>query len=285
MTSKSKIRSQTGPTILPPPQTILRRLAAAAAAAAKGAGQAGRVVAGAAGSSAAAAAKGAGQAGRVVAGAAGSSAAAAAKGAEQAGRAITDVILTISVKIAEVRQQAKIEEYVKALESVPREKFIAGLPALVLEIEGRLQAPRKFGKRDLDVYDQVVAPVLAEERREHPADTALSHGRGSEKIPWDDPDKLANWLKACSQTDERTLSTGQRLFEKLGRKFKDTICGEGGPYELIDEISLRDMASHTGKTIIGIIGTSYVLAVWVPLAAVLAWVIVKTGLKMYCERD
>jgi len=264
MTSKSKIRSQTGPTILPPPQTILRRLAAAAAAAAKGAGQAGRVVAGAAGPSAAA----------------------ATKGAEQAGRAITNVILTISVKIGEVRQQAKVDEYVKALESVPREKFIAGLTALVLEIEGRRQAPRKFGKRDLDVYDQVVAPVLAEERHDHPSDTALlSRGTASEKIPWDDPDKLANWLKACSQTDERTLSTGERLFEKFGRKFKDTICGEGGPYELIDEISLRDMASHTGKTIIGIIGTSFVLAVWVPFAAVLAWVIVKTGLKMYCERD
>ena len=238
----------------------------------------------------AAAAKGAVRAGRVVADAAGSSGAAAAKGAEQAGHAITDVILTISVKIGEVRQQAKIDEYVKALEAVPREKFVAGLAAIVVEIEGRRQEYRgKFGKRDLDIYDRVVAPVLAEERRDYPSDTLC--GRVSEEIPLDDPDKLARWLKR-SQTDERTLSTGQRLLEKFGRNFKETICGKGGPYELFNKTDLHRIASRISKVIVTsfigtpFIGTSFALAsVWVSFATVLAWAIIKPGLKTYCEPD
>jgi hypothetical protein len=317
MTTKFKIKSP--PTILPSPPTILnpRRLAAAAKKGAeRSAALAGRAIAGtisAAGSSvvgighmAAAAKQGAERsaalAGRAIAGTistAGSSvvaighmAAAAKQGAEHsaavAGRAIAGAIVEIGQVgqgRADQREQAKLDQYVSALSAVPREKLIAALPALLVEIERQRQARGKFAKRDLDIYDQVVAPVLAEERRDYPSDTGLlSHGRVSENIPLDDPNELANWLNARSQTDKRTLSTGQRLLEKFGRKFKETICGKGGPYELFHKTGLQDnpVVSYITK---GIIGTSFVCASLWAFAAVLAWAIVKTGLKVYCEPD
>lgn len=44
-----------------------------------------------------------------------------------------------------------------------------------------------------------------------------------------------NQLRDPSIIHEWTILPGQRLLERFGREFKNTICGPGGPYELFNK--------------------------------------------------
>src|SRR5262245_18233459 len=86
---------------------------------------------------------------------------------------------------------------------------------------------------------------------------------------------------------EWTFKPGKRLFvrflEKFGRKFKETICGKDGPYEqlnnkLLGQASLPVTIAGSVLTL-GFSTASF----WYPLAVYTSILLVKTGLKTYCE--
>jgi hypothetical protein len=82
---------------------------------------------------------------------------------------------------------------------------------------------------------------------------------------------------------EWTFKPGKRLFIKFGQKFKDTICGADGPYEQSNRglIGQADLPKTIAACIL-ITGFS-AATFWYPLAVYLGILVVKTGLKTYCE--
>lgn len=82
---------------------------------------------------------------------------------------------------------------------------------------------------------------------------------------------------------EWTFKPGKRLFVKFCSKFKDTICGKDGPYEqftkgLVGQAALPTTIASTVLTV-GFSTATF----WYPLAAYVSVLLVKTGLKTYCE--
>lgn len=84
---------------------------------------------------------------------------------------------------------------------------------------------------------------------------------------------------------EWTFKPGKRLFIKFGKKFKETICGQDGPYEQFN----KNLLGKAGLP--STIATQILLAgfspatFWYPLAVYMSILLIKTGLKVYCEPD
>lgn len=77
---------------------------------------------------------------------------------------------------------------------------------------------------------------------------------------------------------------GKRFLKKFGKKFKEVICGKGGPYEQFTKgDGLLDQANLPVKIAAAILATGLTGAFWYPLAIYLGLLITKTGLKTYCE--
>ena len=82
---------------------------------------------------------------------------------------------------------------------------------------------------------------------------------------------------------EWTVKPGKRLFLKFRAKFKETICGKNGPYEMFqDNLGQSDLPKKIVEAILlsGVISPA---TFWYPLAVYIAILLVKTGLKTYCE--
>lgn len=85
---------------------------------------------------------------------------------------------------------------------------------------------------------------------------------------------------------EWTLIPGQKLFEKFKEKFKDAICkGDDSPYMKMEKGLLGQ--ADLPMTIVNAILTSGISAstFWIPVIVYFVLLLLKTGLKMYCEID
>jgi hypothetical protein len=82
---------------------------------------------------------------------------------------------------------------------------------------------------------------------------------------------------------EFTFKVGKRFFDKFKLKFKETICGKGGPYEQFNNNLVGKAALPS--TIAGaiLVGGFSVATFWYPLAVYIAILLIKAGLKTYCE--
>jgi hypothetical protein len=135
----------------------------------------------------------------------------------------------------------------------------------------------------------VIAPVLDEELRENPDDAVVLTGVPPLSVTRTYEMRAQELAKRLTDPadvpTDRALRIGERLVRKFGRKLRETICGKGGPYELFNKPMLTDKPVVSAITK-AILGASFAWSsIWVPFAAVMAWVIVKTGLKVYCEPD
>ena len=82
---------------------------------------------------------------------------------------------------------------------------------------------------------------------------------------------------------EWTIEPGTKLLEKFKRKFKDTICGDDGPYKRFEDGFIGKM-ELPAALVTSILASGFTVAgFWVPLAVYIALLLIKTGLKMYCE--
>lgn len=82
---------------------------------------------------------------------------------------------------------------------------------------------------------------------------------------------------------EWLVNPGKKIFEKFKVKFKETICGKDGPYE-------KFVNGLVGQADLPITIASAVLTVgfsmatfWFPLAVYFSLLLIKAGLKTYCE--
>jgi hypothetical protein len=163
----------------------------------------------------------------------------------------------------------------------------AGLAVLARDMHRYLaEHPRD----DAALFEQVVSLVHAEERTLYQGGAFPTY----EGLPTDDlPEGLASAAAAgqcviarlgdVAIVHEWTFKAGKRLFVKFSSKFKDTICGKDGPYEQFTHGLVGQAALPT--TIASSVLTAGFSAetFWYPLAVYLSILLVKTGLKTYCE--
>lgn len=184
------------------------------------------------------------------------------------------------------------EKLVLGKEDLPLGQLYAGLAALARDMHIYLtEHPRE----DAGAFENVVTEVSAEDSGRYgtgafpqydgqpvsllPSGLALTADSGKPVVsPLGDPRIVHEW----------TSKPGKKLFErfiqKFGRKLRETICGQNGPYEQFNKGLIGQAALPT--TIAGSILTVGFSAAtfWYPLAMYLAILLVKTGLKTFCER-
>lgn len=76
---------------------------------------------------------------------------------------------------------------------------------------------------------------------------------------------------------------GKKLFEKFKGKFRETICGKDGPYEKFVNglVGQADLPLTIASAVLTA-GFS-IAAFWIPLVAYFSLLLIKAGLKTYCE--
>ena len=163
----------------------------------------------------------------------------------------------------------------------------AGLAVLARDIHRYLAA---HPRHDAVLFEQVVALVHSDESTRYGAG-AFPHYEGLPAYTL--PEGLASAAAAGDFmiaalgdpgiVHEWTFKAGKRLFVKFCMKFKDTICGKDGPYEQFTK-GLVGQAALPSSIASSILAASFsVETVWYPLAVCLSLLLVKTGLKTYCE--
>lgn len=143
---------------------------------------------------------------------------------------------------------------------------------------------------DAALFKDVISEVSKEERKLH-GDHAFPDYKGLDLKFF--PKQLASEAAMGSMTlkplgdrnivHEWTFKPGKRLFIKFSVKFRDTICGADGPYEKFENglIGQADLPKSIAATVL-LAGFS-AATFWYPLAIYLSILLVKTGLKTYCE--
>ncbi len=163
----------------------------------------------------------------------------------------------------------------------------AGLAVLARDIHNYLtQHPRN----DAALFQQVVSLVHAEENKRYgnkafpkyeglpvetlPVGLAAAADEGRFDIsPLSKPAIVHEW----------TFKAGKRLFSKFAANFKETICGVDGPYEQLEHGLLKQSALPTVIVTTVLTAGFSAATFWTPLAVYFTLLVIKTGLKTYCE--
>jgi hypothetical protein len=182
-------------------------------------------------------------------------------------------------------------------DDLPLGLLYAGLSVLARDMHAYLA---KHPREDAALFGEVVSLVSAEESNQFggkafpdydglpeaevsalPTGLASEAAMGQPRVePLGDRDVVVH---------EWTSKPGKRLFitflQKFGRAFKETICGEDGPYEQFNEGLIGQAALPA--TIASAILTAGLSTdtFWYPLAVYLSILLIKTGLKVYCEPE
>jgi len=154
------------------------------------------------------------------------------------------------------------------LEEHPRENS-ATFHAVVEEVN---VDDRRYGSGAFPKYDGQPISLL-------PTGLAAAADFGKPLVdPLGDPQIVHEW----------TSKPGKKLFlkffNKFGRKLRETICGENGPYEQFNK-GLVGQATLPAVIAGAILKSGFSTETfWYPLAVYLAILLIKTGLKTYCEK-
>ena len=175
-------------------------------------------------------------------------------------------------------------------------QLYAGLAVLARDMHAYLagRAPHSLNENAVRLFQVVTSDVSEKDRQGYgagafpnyegqpvadlPTGLAAAAARGKPVVaPLANPAIVHEW----------TVKPGKKLFqafiEKFGPKLKETICGKGGPYKQFEKGLLGQTALPT--TIASAILTSGLSTAtfWYPLAVYLGLLLVKAGLKTYCE--
>jgi hypothetical protein len=189
------------------------------------------------------------------------------------------------------RYEEPASGFVMTAEDMPLTQLYAGLAVLSRDIHLYLG---KSARKDAAFFRDIVNAVNAEERKRY----------GATAFPYDDPNfpykaELKSFPKELTLKairgkptlaplgnnairHEWTVKAGKKLLleflSKAGPKFKGEICGADGLKVESDERKLTIEIAKLALVSIGITA-----ALWYPLAACLAEILVKRGLNLYCE--
>ncbi len=163
----------------------------------------------------------------------------------------------------------------------------AGLAVLARDMHQYLA---RHPRSDVTTFEQVVSLVHDEESALHGAGAFPDYaGLPADSLPGglsaaaDNGHFVLSPLADRSLVHEWTFKPGKRLFVRFCDNFKQTICGKDGPYEQFTE-GLVGQASLPTSIASAILMAGFSAATfWYPLAAYLSILLVKTGLKTYCE--
>jgi hypothetical protein len=180
-------------------------------------------------------------------------------------------------------------------EDVPLvEQWSAGLAVLARDMHQYLA---KHPRDDAALFKEVVLLVTAEEERDFKdgAFPIYKAHKGAELLPQGlaaaaaegRPTVTVDLLCSRDILHEWTLKPGTKLFkrfrEKFGPKFKEVVCGKDGFYEQLNKGLLGQdklpAAIAARVLVIGFTPATF----WYPLALYIGLLLVKTGLKPYCE--
>lgn len=183
-------------------------------------------------------------------------------------------------------------------EDIPFGQLYAGLAVLCRDIALYLeQHPRE----DSSLFNEVITLVNKAESSTYGQQAFPNYtGLETSRLPGGLAAAAASGQPTISGLDTRdivhewTFKPGKRLllafYAKFGPKFKETICGKDGPYELV--VKKRGKQSLLGQEelpylIVGtILNAGFSPATfWYPLAVYLAILLIKAGLKTYCEPE
>jgi len=163
----------------------------------------------------------------------------------------------------------------------------AGLAVLARDMHHYLA---EHPRADAAFFEQVVSLVHSEDSERYGGGAFPNY----EGLPTDDlPQGFASAADAGqfiiaplgdrAIVHEWTFKPGKRLFVKFCSKFNDTICGKDGPYEQFTN-GLVGQAALPTTIASAVLAVGFSAATfWYPLAVYLSILLVKTGLKTYCE--
>lgn len=182
-------------------------------------------------------------------------------------------------------QEGLIDSLVRELKDLDEELLYAGLAVVAKDYEEYLaNNPRS----DAAVFEEIYSNIIREEKIHFPIspyylpskETNLPMGMANFMI-----EKKLNLvpLGDINIIHEWTRGPGKKLLEKFAEKFKETICDKGGPYEqfkdgLIGQESLPVVIASSILTA-GFTATAF----WIPITVYISLLLIKTGLKVYCE--
>jgi hypothetical protein len=168
----------------------------------------------------------------------------------------------------------------------------AGLAVLAKDLDTYLA---QSDNEDAALVQEVIAEIKAQEQPRY----------GPVAFPYDDPafpykgelerfpqglaaraaagNPTVNELGAPLIVHEWTVKAGKRLFLKFGEKFRVVICGENGPYELFERDLLKQSELPVAIVAQILVAGLSTATLWYPLAVYIGLLIVRTGLKTYCE--
>jgi len=164
----------------------------------------------------------------------------------------------------------------------------AGLAVLSRDMHRYLaEHPRE----DAKVFEEVVSLVNGEDSRLYGRGAFPSYDGVPEAgtlpqgfaLAADTGEFLISSLGDRAIVHEWTFKPGKRLFVKFCSKFKGTICGKDGPYEQFENKLVGQAALPTTIASAVLAAGFSAATFWYPLAVYLSVLLVKTGLKTYCE--
>jgi hypothetical protein len=182
-----------------------------------------------------------------------------------------------------------IEETIKKCEKLDESELTAGLFILSKDYHEYLSENPRTDEEDDKLFVEVYSEYLYE------ASHTFSRSQSAKSLqdaglPYGIVKKaLNNEIDITALRDrniivhEWTIEPGRKLFEKFKRKFKNTICDPDGPYDQFNK-GLVGQKELPAVIVASILSSGFTLvAFWIPLAVYCALLLIKIGLKMYCE--
>ncbi len=157
----------------------------------------------------------------------------------------------------------------------------SGLALVSRDLHGRLTTQPRA---DAALFERVVGEVSRAEERLHGASAFPAYaGLPTADLPTDLAGTTSiERLADASIVHEWTLKPGKRLFTAFSEEFRDTLCGKRGLYEQLKEGKLG-ASELMSAAVLTIMATGFAIdALWLPLCAYLAVLLVRTGLHEFC---
>ena len=177
------------------------------------------------------------------------------------------------------------------LQDLPLGQYYAGLAALARDMDEYLA---KHPRDDAALFKTVISLINTEERPRYGGGAFPTlDGQRVEILPTglasaaDSGRPTVELLGNPAIVHEWMCKPGKKLLDrflqKFGRKLKETICGKDSPYEQFNKglLGQADLPKTIAASILAV-GFSPA-TFWYPLAVYLGILLVKTGLKTYCE--
>ncbi|MFQ5962382.1 MAG: hypothetical protein ACE5MG_13405 [Candidatus Methylomirabilales bacterium] len=172
-----------------------------------------------------------------------------------------------------------------SVESLDEDLLLSGLTVLALDLRDYLtENPSKEAVE----YEEAAADVFQREFADFPG-SSLEKPLRETNLPGGFAREAKDGTPDLTPLNDRgiihewTLNPGRRLLAKFREKFKEVICGKDGPYQQFNN-GLVGQAQLPATIVAAVLASGFSMAaIGIPLAVYLAVLLIRAGLKTYCE--